>query len=64
MVCYSPNFLKVTIIEDQKVLILIVKALHVVRNTFREIPDVAFFQLFGRELAIFIHTGKQERARV
>ena len=59
-----PNLLKVTIVESKEILVLIIQALDVVRDTLGEVPDVSSLEDVGSESPILIYTSEEKRAVV
>lgn len=61
---HLPDFLKVTVIKGQEVLVLLVQSLDVVRNTLGEVPDVTCIKLLGSEAAVFVDSAEKKRSIV
>lgn len=63
-VVHSPDFLKVTVVESEEVLVLIVQSLDVVGNTLGEIPDVTGLELLGGKATVLVNAAEKKRAVV
>lgn len=53
-----PDLLKVTVIESEEILVLIIKALDIVRNPLREVPDITGLKNIGCESTVLINAGE------
>ena len=59
-----PGRVKVSIVEHEKILVLIFDTLNGVRNSLGEVPDVAVTQLLSLVDAVFINGRHDDFARV
>lgn len=59
-----PDLLKVTIIEGEKVFVLIFQTLDVMSNTLGEVPDIPGVELLGGESTVLVNTSEEKRAVV
>lgn len=60
----SADGVKVAIVENEKVLVLILQALNRVSDTLGEVPDIADFESINFILAIFIDGRYNDRAGI
>lgn len=59
-----PDFLKVAIIEGEKVFVLIFQTLDVMSNTLGEVPDIPRIELFGSESTVLVNSSQEKRSVV
>jgi len=59
-----PDFLKVTIIEGEKVLILIFQALDIMSNALGEVPDIPRVEFLGLKSAVLVNSSEEKRSVV
>jgi hypothetical protein len=61
---YAPDFIKVAIVKDKKILILVIEPLNCVCLTLGEVPDVTKLEHVNLIFPILVHRGNQDAALV
>ena len=59
-----PNFVKITIIEGEKIFIFILETLDGMRDTFREVPDIPHFQFVNLKFTVLINSRNDDAASI